>query len=98
MQRGPVVGSAGRRREHVVSSLDGRVRRAELGTVRVAAAVGRIAVVSAQRRSVRCMARRERRLTGRTVRVHRMDGRVRTGVGRQQSRLGADQQRRVYRR
>lgn len=76
-------------------ALDGRVRRTELGTVRVTAAVGGVAVVPAQRRRVDVMAGGERGLAGRTVRVHGMNGRVGTGIGGQEIALGANQQRGV---
>lgn len=49
MERGAVVGPTG---EHVVPSLDRGMRRAELGTVRVAATVRSVAVVATEGGSV----------------------------------------------
>lgn len=81
---------------HVVPSLDGWMRGTEFRAVRVAAAVRRIAVIATQRRRIRCMTRCQRWLAWRTVRVDGVNGRIRTGIGRQQCVLRSGQQRRIH--
>lgn len=66
------------------------MRRAELGTVRITAAVRCVAVVPTERRRVGSVAGSERRLAGRTVSVHGMDGRVGTWIGGLEAVLGRD--------